>query len=105
VTISINLLEPDDIALIRRCLQAAAEGPFFPDWEFSTLFGLTREQVKAVAEQWPENAAERTTEMAVHNSLANLWGYPHGQEGRLEEMVSAGPERIRKLWETLKSGP
>lgn len=90
-----------DIALIGACLKAAAMGPFFPDWEFETLFGLSRDQVKAVQMGWPENAAEEVTEMAVRNTLANLRGYPHGQEQQLGEMVSASPQRLAELTEKL----
>jgi hypothetical protein len=37
-----------DRNVIERCLQAAVEGPFFPDWEFHALFGLDREQIRGV---------------------------------------------------------
>ncbi|WP_162584044.1 hypothetical protein [Variovorax sp. PBS-H4] len=38
--------DTDDSSIISECLWAAADGPFFPDWEFSTLFGLSREEVR-----------------------------------------------------------
>lgn len=38
--------------LVRRCLAASVDGPFFPDWEFETLFGLTRDEVREVLDAW-----------------------------------------------------
>ena len=46
-----------DSRVIGECLRAAVNGPFFPDWEFSTLFGLTRDEVRAVAD-WREHLAQ-----------------------------------------------
>ena len=37
------MLSAHDHKIIAEALSAAAEGPFFPDWEFHTLFGLERE--------------------------------------------------------------
>ena len=101
--IAIGSLEPDDVSLIGACLDAVVKGPFFPDWEFGTLFGLSRDDVRAVAKAWPQNAAEPDTELAVRNTFANLFGYPHGQERELEEMVSASAERMREVWDRIKS--
>jgi hypothetical protein len=39
--------------IVGEALRAAADGPFFPDWEFSTLFGLKREEVRRIANEWP----------------------------------------------------
>ena len=39
--------------IVGEVLRAAANGPFFPDWEFHTLFGLERDQVRQVAVAWP----------------------------------------------------
>ncbi|MEO8680092.1 MAG: hypothetical protein ABI665_13655 [Vicinamibacterales bacterium] len=96
---SLYALGVEDTALVGACLEAAATGPFFPDWEFETLFGLSRDQLRAVSKRWPENVDEEETEIAVRNTLANLCGYPHKQEERLAEMVSATPDRVRQLWD------
>jgi hypothetical protein len=93
----LDALPADDVELIGACLDAAVTGPFFPDWEFETLFGLSRSQVKAVSQRWPANAAEDTTEIAVRNTLANLSGYPYGQHELLRNMLATSPERIRQL--------
>jgi hypothetical protein len=36
-----------DKAIVGQALRAAANGPFFPDWEFHALFGLERSEVSA----------------------------------------------------------
>jgi hypothetical protein len=63
--------------LVRRCLEAAANGPFFPEWEFHALFGLSRDEVRRVLETWRlrrRTSANQT--LAVFNALGNLIGYP-----------------------------
>ncbi len=34
--------------VVRQCLKAAVESPFFPEWEFGTIFGLERDDVRRV---------------------------------------------------------
>jgi len=34
--------------VVRQCLQAAVDGPFFPEWEFGIIFRLERDEVKQV---------------------------------------------------------
>lgn len=60
-----------DVQIIRQCLRAAVDGPFFPDWEFSTLIGAERlgadlfrivsRNVDPEGEEWefPEGAVVR----------------------------------------------
>lgn len=38
----LNGLTAEERDIVRRSLTAAVEGPYFPDWEFQTLFGVTR---------------------------------------------------------------
>ena len=38
--------------VVKECLLAAAEGPFFPDWEFHARFGLERAEVRRVLNFW-----------------------------------------------------
>jgi hypothetical protein len=100
--IAVDRLEDYEVQLVHRCLQAAASGRFFPDWEFETLFGLSRVEVRAVAERWPQNAAERTTEVAVLNAIANLYGYPHGREDEVREVLGAEPASLGRLLDKLR---
>ena len=38
-----------DFQAFKESLVAASRGPFFPDWEFHSLFGLDRPEVEAIA--------------------------------------------------------
>ncbi len=67
----------DDNEIVRGCLKAAVEGPFFPDWEFRTLFGLEREEVASVLSAWPDTANEEKARLAANGAIENLLGYPH----------------------------
>ena len=70
-------LSEADMTVVGEALRAAAEGPFFPDWEFHTLFGLDRSVVRAIADSWPVLVGSpEDTSMAVNNSLTMLLGYP-----------------------------
>ena len=85
----------EDRAIIAESLKAAAEGPFFPDWEFSTLFGIERTEVAEVAQLWPHvNEFDKRVELAVNNALGNLAGYPHGHEHDWDRFVSVPPARL-----------
>jgi hypothetical protein len=72
-------LDADDEAAIGECLRAAADGPFFPDWEFSTLFGYSRDEIRELADSWPAAVDDPAAWSAVNNSLLHLEGYPHGK--------------------------
>ena len=50
----INALRHEERDIIRQCLSAAVVGPFFPDWEFHTLFGIARSQVAEILARWPD---------------------------------------------------
>jgi hypothetical protein len=50
---NLSHLSNADKAAVGQALRAAAEGLFFPEWEFHTLFGMARSEVRAVADAWP----------------------------------------------------
>jgi hypothetical protein len=79
-----------DIETIRICLRAAVDGPYFGEWEFQTLMGVTRGEMRAVLAAWPSDSPEQA--LAVNNALNNLLGYPHNRElpapaGQLERIL------------------
>ncbi|QQR88712.1 MAG: hypothetical protein IPJ88_10735 [Myxococcales bacterium] len=89
-------LSEKDIEIIGQCLVASVNGPFFPDWEFATLFGLEREEVGTVMRTWPNVLDDDNSALlAVKNALGNLVGYPHGEE--LSQFVSATPEQLLEI--------
>lgn len=75
------------------------KGPFFDEAEFHTLFGLTREQVAAVVDQWP-GVYEGSEEvyLAINNSMGNLIRYPHGHEAEVEQHVSFPIDVLKRIF-------
>ena len=82
---------------IGECLSAAVHGPFFPDGEFCTLFGLTREEVCAVANEWPLVTSHERTRVAVGATLNNLCGYPSKHLDKWDEYLSLPRESVPDL--------
>src|SRR5690348_2074237 len=84
-----------DTQAFKEALVAAARGPFFPDWEFQTLFGLDRSEVVRIAEAF-SSATPLTgnVSLAVSNAVANLLGYPHGQEFAWSQWLSVTPGEL-----------
>ena len=90
-----SLLSPSDVETVRQALNAAANGPFFPNWEFETLIGDDREAVLAVALAWPEIGDDRDAVAAIIvNAMNNLVGYPHGHDADLQRVVPGGREAV-----------
>lgn len=76
---------------MHRALRAAVEGPFFPEWEFDTLFGLYRSEVRAIYEAWPSPACNSDQLLAAMTwSLINLLHYPHKHEDAFCEYFPEG---------------
>ncbi len=100
---NISSLSSDDRALVGEVLRAAAEGPFFPEWEFHTLFGLQRSQVRAIADGWPDvDLDSEDVALAINNSLNNLLGYPHRQESAWHQWISADRSQLDDLLSRLR---
>ena len=105
--VSSEAMEPDldlkdlsdaDRVTVGEALRAAADGPFFPDWEFHPLFGLERSRVRAIANGWPEpNAPPEQVTIAVVNSLNNLVGYLHGEDAVWSQWMSADRQQLLEL--------
>ncbi|MGB9067819.1 MAG: hypothetical protein WCC21_04560 [Candidatus Acidiferrales bacterium] len=88
-------LSDADRAVLGQALRAAADGPFFDDEEFHTLFGLTRSEVRGVADAWPNvEFQSEDVQLAVNNSLNNLLGYPHRQDSVWSEWISVNPRQL-----------
>ena len=102
-------LTPAESQLVRRCLRAAVHGPFFPDAEFETLFGMSRRDVAAIADTWPPDERHEDVRLAIQNALNNLLGYPHGRmdawSAHLQTTVT-DVERVFTKWlAATESGP
>lgn len=73
------VVDADDCEVILQCLVAAADGPFFPDWEFQTLLGFERDEIRRIAQRWPDWDDEVEQSDVVNNVLNNFLGYPHAR--------------------------
>ncbi len=97
-------LSERDRQTIGECLSAAAQKEFFPEWEFETLFGISRRQLFAVRDKWPNvDADEENVSAAVIGALNHLLGYPHMQDARWNKHISVGPDAIRLILDKLLS--
>lgn len=90
-----------EVELIGKSLRAAADGQFFPDWEFHTLFGMSRKELAAIASRWPANDGDGETERAVFNTVAHLCGYPHGLHDKLDQ-IGLNETPLRQLTDKLR---
>ncbi len=85
--------------VFREALAAAARGPFFPDWEFQTLIGFDRPAVEVAATSFSS-----TTPLAgdlalmLNNCIANLLGYPHGQDSAWSQWMSVTPQELEAIF-------
>ena len=93
-------LNASEQRVVFECLRAAARGPFFPDWEFHTLFGLRRAEVEAVVTAWPTiNDTDQNVSLAINNAMTNLLGYPHGRENDWPQYISVPPTEVRRIFD------
>jgi 8-oxo-dGTP pyrophosphatase MutT (NUDIX family) len=72
----------ETIAIYKAVLHAAAHGPFFPDWEFATIFGFNRAEIAQHADALCD-PLEAEQWRALNNSFNNLLGYPHQHDSAL----------------------
>jgi hypothetical protein len=88
-----------DFQAFRESLVAAARGPFFPDWEFHSLFGLDRGQVESIADSFsPTTPLSGDVTLALNNAIVNLLGYPHGQEAAWSQWLSVTPVELQVIF-------
>jgi len=80
-------------------LRAASDGPFFPDWEFHTLFGLERDQVRRIAAAIPDiDDSSKEVALAINNAMAHLTGYPHEKEAVWSQFISVPEEEVDRVY-------
>ncbi len=99
VQMGLENLSAEERALVLRCLTAATEGPFFPEREFSTLFGLTRDEVRSVWSFWQTlDPGDEVARLAINNCFANLLGYPHGEQDAWARLISASGDEVARVF-------
>jgi hypothetical protein len=78
----LEALSNDERDIVRRAMIAAADGEFFPEWEFHTLFGVTRIELRDAIARFPALDGEADF-CSVNNSLLWLVAYPHKRDDDL----------------------
>jgi hypothetical protein len=89
-------LTEGQIALTRRCLAAAVDGPFFQDWEIGTLIGAGRDELRSIGSAWPQ-LRHRDDLALVSNVVANLLHYPHRLDEVLYEQADTSRDELEQL--------
>jgi hypothetical protein len=95
----LNALSEEERRVVLECMRASIEGPFFPDWEFASLFGVARSDLARIVAAWPkldEDAEE--VALAINNSMNNLLGYPHGCERDWSRFLSVPPREVERIF-------
>ncbi len=91
--------------IVGEVLSAAADGPFFPDREFHTLFGLYREEFRRIADEWPlPRAAPEAVRAAVNDAFNNLLGYPHRKDDVWPDWIPVDQVALDELFRRLRAG-
>ncbi len=101
-------LSDDEIKVIKECVKAAAYGPFFidegakddPYWEIHPLFGSTIDELRQVADAFPNLDLENEkVELAINNSINHLLGYPHGcSEEVWKKYISVSKNELERIY-------
>ena len=86
--------------VVHECLKASVEGPFFSEWEFTTIFGIEQEEVEKVLESWPDvDEDDQVVALALNNAMNNLLGYPHRCEDVWGEYISVPPREVGRIFQ------
>ena len=90
--------------IISECLAAAVSCPFFPDWEFSTLFGLERAEVARIIVTWPKSdQTKEAVDIAINNSFANLLDYPIDRPQEWPQYLSVSRAELEVIFDQWRS--
>jgi hypothetical protein len=102
---SLETLTEEELDIVQQCLKASVEGPFFPEQEFHTIFGVWRGEAKEVLESWPNvNEEDKIVSLVINNAMNNLLGYPHRCEGVWDEHISVPREEVARVYGKWRGG-
>lgn len=86
-------------AVILECLKAAVFGPFFPEWEFQTLFGIYRLEMREIVETWDQiDKDSEKVRLAINDAFNNLLRYPHGEDKSWNRYISVPKETVAAIY-------
>src|SRR3954470_11994485 len=85
--------------VVWQCLRVSVEGPLFPEWEFQTLFGVSRETVKRVLSAWPHvDDLQQDVHLAINNSMNLLFFYPPDDEFNWDKWITFPMGEIKRVF-------
>ena len=103
----LNDLTDDERRVVHECLRAAVKGPFFPMWEFHTLFGLEHQEVADIAlGPLPLDDTREDVKIAINNALNMLTEYPHKCGEKIwRHFIHVPPDEVRRILKKWKGTP
>ena len=85
--------------IILECLKASINGPFFPESEFHTIFGVYPKEVKEVISNWPNvDEDEIAVRLSINNAMNNLLGYPDNCGKYWSEFITVSKKEIGRIF-------
>ncbi len=86
-----------DAELAIKIIHAGVEGPFFPDWEYSTLMGFRRDEAADLLAHtdWIDLTKEQET--LLKNTAVMLLTYPHKKRDILATEYGLRPDDLKSL--------
>lgn len=90
-------LNESETEIIRACLWAAVEGPFFADDTLRIVTGFDRDLLRSYANSWPASADEFKEYEAVSAVLLNLRSYPHRKDAHWTSWIPVDREALEEL--------
>ena len=99
----LNNLSKNDLEIIKNCLIFSEDERLFPEWEFETLFGISREQFRAISRDLPAVDSEsQNVEMAVIGCLNHILGYLHMSDKDWKKNFSFSHDQLLRILRNIK---
>ncbi len=94
-------IDPKNRGLVLDCLKATADGPYFEDWEFYTLMGCDRDEMRAFIDMEKCSVLTTANYPIIGNALNNLMNVVTTDEewhriGYTRALVEAAWNALRK---------
>lgn len=91
-------LSKNEQEIILDFLKTAERVDVFEDWEFDSLFGISRKQLSDVREKWPNvSGADKNVCAAVIGSINNLLGYSGLKNDEWAKNIRINPSEAQLL--------
>jgi hypothetical protein len=92
--------------LLRRCLVAVIDSPFFGQGKLRSLFGLDREQMVAVVSRWSElEYLDPIAGAAINGTLTYLVGYPNARDADWASFIDAPRSEVARVYRKFLGEP